>query len=328
MPHKGSQGFHIMAKPTGAACNLNCAYCFFLPKESLYPGSSFRMSDEVMESYIRQTIEAQRMPEITIAWQGGEPTLMGLDFFRRTVEVAKRYEKGGTTIQHTFQTNGILLDSAWCRFFRENHFLVGISLDGPQPMHDGYRRDKGGHGTFERVVRAVRLMQREHVEFNLLCTVHALNSLHPLTVYRFFRDELGARHLQLIPIVEPIDRPAGTLGDCVTDRSVRPEQYGQFLNEIFDEWVRRDVDNRKTDRFQFGTLIGITRNPHHQSITEMAEAGVPEAAMQSIAGHLSKKMLDHYSHVRLAAKRQAVEALGGGLIAPEPDAQQAKGKAN
>ena len=188
-----------MAKPTGATCNLNCAYCFFLSKESFYPGSNFRMSDEVMESYVRQTIEAHSAPEVIIAWQGGEPTLMGLDFCRRAVEVAKRYRKPDTKVQHTIQTNGILLDREWCEFLRENRFLVGISVDGPRALHDAYRRDKGGHGTFDRVVRAVRLMQRAKVDFNVLCAVNAVNSEHPLAVYRFFRDELEARYLQFIP---------------------------------------------------------------------------------------------------------------------------------
>jgi uncharacterized protein len=233
-----------MAKPTGATCNLNCAYCFFLGKESFYPGSNFRMSDEVMESYVRQTIEAHSAPEVIIAWQGGEPTLMGLDFYRRAVEAAKRYRKPGAKVQHTIQTNGILLDREWCEFLRENRFLVGISLDGPRELHDAYRRDKGGHGTFDRVVKAVRLMQRAKVDFNVLCAVNAVNSEHPLAVYRFFRDELEARYLQFIPIVERINGDGRTVlqqGGRVTDRSVKPERYGQFLIEIFDEWVRHDV---------------------------------------------------------------------------------------
>jgi uncharacterized protein len=236
--------FHVMAKPTGATCNLDCAYCFFLSKESLYPGSNFRMSHEVMESYIRQTIEARRGPEITIAWQGGEPTLMGLDFYRRAVEVASRYRNADDKIQHTIQTNGILLDRTWCQFLRHNNFLVGISIDGPRGLHDAYRRDKGGRGTFDRVVKAVHLMRDEGVEFNILCTVNALNSQDPVSVYRFFRDELRARHVQFIPIVERINDDGRTLlqqGSTVTDRSVKPEQYGRFLIEIFDEWVRRDV---------------------------------------------------------------------------------------
>jgi uncharacterized protein len=237
-------GFHVMAKPTGAICNLDCAYCFFLSKQSFYPGSNFRMSDEVMESYVRQTIEAHSTREVTIAWQGGEPTLMGLDFYRRAVAAAKRFRKPGTTVQHTIQTNGILLDAAWCEFLRENGFLVGVSLDGPRELHDAYRRDKGGHGTFDRVVKAVRLMQRVGVEFNVLCTVNAVNSEHPLAVYRFLRDELEARYLQFIPIVERINDDGRTVlqqGDRVTNRSVTAARYGQFLIEIFDEWVRHDV---------------------------------------------------------------------------------------
>src|ERR1035441_6199940 len=229
-------GFHVMAKPTGASCNLDCAYCFFLAKQSLYPGSNFRMSDEVMESYVRQTIEAHSVPEITIAWQGGEPTLIGLDFYRLTVKTAERYRKPGVTIRHSIQTNGILLDDEWCAFLRRNRFLVGISLDGPRDMHDAYRRDKAGQGTFERVVKAVRLMQRHKVDFNVLCAVHAANSENPLAVYRFLRDELGARYYQFLPIVERANGDGRTLsprGDKVTERSAKPESYGRFPIAIF-----------------------------------------------------------------------------------------------
>ena len=167
------KAFHIMAKPTGSACNLNCDYCFFLKKEKLYPGSNFRMADEVHETYIRQLFEAHQVPQVTVAWQGGEPTLMGLDFFRRSLELQKKYQKPGTAIENTFQTNGILLDDEWCRFFHENHFLVGLSLDGPEELHDTYRKDKGGRGTFDRVMKAVRLLQKHRVEFNILCTVNS-----------------------------------------------------------------------------------------------------------------------------------------------------------
>ncbi len=228
--------FHVMAKPTGAKCNLSCDYCFFLKKEELYPGSSFRMSDEVMERYIRQTIEAHRAPRVTIAWQGGEPTLMGLDFFRQVVEIEKKYARPGMQIENTLQTNGVLLDAKWCRFLRENHFLVGLSLDGPKHLHDAYRHDKTGGSVFNRVIRAAKLMQKHRVEFNILCTVNAANSQHPTEVYRFFRDELKTPFLQFIPIVE-----VDTTSSYVTNRSVRPEQYGRFLIDIFDEWVSRDV---------------------------------------------------------------------------------------
>jgi uncharacterized protein len=233
--------FHVMAKPAGALCNLNCEYCFFLKKVKLYPGSSFRMSDAVMESYIRQTIEAHRVPSVTLAWQGGEPTLMGLDFFKLSIEVQKKYLTPGKVIENTLQTNGTLIDEAWCMFLRENRFLVGLSLDGPRQMHDAYRHDKKGKSVFDKVLRAARLMQEYQVEFNILCTVNAFNSRYALEVYRFFRDELQARYIQFIPIVE-LEDDSDQKGDArITDRSVRPEQYGRFLNRIFDEWVQRDV---------------------------------------------------------------------------------------
>jgi uncharacterized protein len=233
-----------MAKPSGAACNLNCAYCFFLEKEKLYPGSDLRMSRAVLEEYLSQYTRGQRVPEATVAWQGGEPTLMGLDFFRQAVALAGAYALPGMRVAHTMQTNGTLLDDTWCEFLRENEFLVGLSMDGPRELHDAYRLDKGGRGTFARVMRAARLMQQHGVDFNILCTVHAANAGHPLEVYRFFRDELGAEWIQFIPIVERINYDGTTLlqqGDKVTDRSVDPTQWGDFLIAIFDEWVRRDV---------------------------------------------------------------------------------------
>jgi uncharacterized protein len=240
-PVQGPSAFHVMAKPTGAKCNLACDYCFFLKKENLYPGSDFRMSDELMEAYIRQTIEGHRVPRVTISWQGGEPTLMGLDFFRRTIEVEKKFARPGLRIENTLQTNGVLLDDEWCRFLHGNHFLVGLSLDGPRHLHDAYRHDKSGKSVFDRVIRAARLMQKHKVEFNILCTVNAANSRQPLEVYRFFRDELEARYVQLIPIVERDNVSGHQEGMKVTDRTVDPEQYGRFLTAIFDEWVRRDV---------------------------------------------------------------------------------------
>jgi uncharacterized protein len=249
------QAFHIMAKPTGSACNLNCDYCFFLKKEKLYPGSSFRMSDEVHESYIRQLLEAHQVPQVTIAWQGGEPTLMGLDFFRRSVELQRKYAKPGTRIENTFQTNGLLLNEEWCRFFHENNFLIGLSMDGAKELHDFYRKDKGGHGTFDRVVTAAQLLQKHKVEFNILCTVNSKNADHPLEVYRFFRDELRAHYIQFIAIVERDNETGYQEGNKVTDRSVQPEQFGCFLIEIFDEWVKKDVGNTFVLNFD-GALAG------------------------------------------------------------------------
>jgi uncharacterized protein len=280
-PEKAPPYFHVMAKPTGAICNLDCKYCFFLSKEALYPGSPFRMTGEVMEAYVKQLIEAHRTPQVTIAWQGGEPTLMGLDFFRLVMEVVNKYTRPGMTVNHTIQTNGTKLNDEWCEFFHQHNFLVGLSLDGPKEMHDAYRVDKRGEGTFDQVYAAAQLLRRHKVEFNILCTVHAANGDHPLEVYRFFRDELGTDFIQFIPIIEratpellPIanigwgdyaneqavgvdDRTIGvedlpvaksskrplytTQGSLVTERSVKAEQWGSFLNTIFDEWVHNDV---------------------------------------------------------------------------------------
>ena len=247
--------FHVMVKPTGSACNLRCDYCFFLKKEALYPGSAFRMTDEVHEAYIRQLLDAHQVPQVTIAWQGGEPTLMGLDFFRRSVELQKKFRRPGPRIENTFQTNGILLDDEWCRFFHENNFLIGLSLDGPKALHDVYRKDRGGHGTFDRVLAAARLLQAHKVEFNILCTVNAKNSRHPLEVYRFFRDELKAPYIQFIPIVERDNETGYQEGKTVTDRSVDPDEFGRFLIAIFDEWVKKDVGTTFVLNFD-GALAG------------------------------------------------------------------------
>jgi uncharacterized protein len=244
VPMRGGRPFSILTKPTGAVCNLDCKYCFFLVKEDLYPGSSFRMTDEVAESYIRQVFESQAGSEVTVAWQGGEPTLMGLDFFRRSIDLEKRYQKPGTTILNTMQTNGVLLNEEWCEFFRQNRFLIGLSLDGPRAMHDTYRVDKGGQPTFEKVMRAARLMQQHKVEFNILTTVNSANAGHSVEVYRFLRDDVGTQFIQLIPIVERMNEKGevgNQEGNQVTDRSVTAEQWGSFLIGIFDEWVLRDV---------------------------------------------------------------------------------------
>src|SRR6266487_568471 len=243
-PKNAPSSFHLLSKPSGATCNLDCTYCFFLSKEKLYPNSRFRMPEDLLEAYIRQMIESQRGPEVTIAWQGGEPTLMGLDFYKRSIEYEQKYARPGTTIQHTMQTNGVLLNDAWCEFFREHDYLIGLSLDGPQEMHDTYRVDKGGAPTFHKVMRAARLLKEHKVEFNILTTVNAANADHPLEVYRFLRDEVSTQFIQFIPIVERINEQ-GEIGfqegNQVSERSLKPEQWGTFLITIFDECVRHDV---------------------------------------------------------------------------------------
>ena len=262
--------FHLLAKPSGATCNLDCSYCFFLSKEMLYPGSRFRMADELLEEYIRQLIQGHQAPVVNVAWQGGEPTLMGLDFFHRSVAYAEKHRKPGMRVEYTIQTNGTLLDDDWAAFFKQHNFLVGISIDGPRAMHDTYRVDKGHQPTFDRVMRGLRLLQQHGVEYNTLTTLHRANADHPVAVYRFLRDECSSRFHQFIPIIERVsatevdradtplrsaqpqqitapwstwrDRPLYTQqGDYVTDRSITAAQYGNFLIGVFEEWVRRDV---------------------------------------------------------------------------------------
>ena len=166
----GPPGFHLMAKPSGSTCNIDCTYCFFLSKEALYPNDKSRMSEATLEAYIRQLLESHRTPQVTVAWQGGEPTLMKLEFFRRSVDLVEKYRRPGQVVQHTFQTNGILLDDDWCVFFKEHNFLVGLSVDGPRELHDTYRVDRGGQGTFDRVMQGWRHLRRHGVDFNILCT--------------------------------------------------------------------------------------------------------------------------------------------------------------
>src|SRR3954470_5287405 len=169
------KAFHVMAKPTGAICNLDCEYCFFLSKEMLYPGSRFRMAEELQETYIRQLLQAHAgVPEVIVAWQGGEPTMMGLDFFRRSIELQRQYAQPGQRILNTLQTNGTLLDDEWGEFLKEHDFLVGISIDGPPEMHDAYRVDKGGKPTFTRVLTGLDVLKRHKVDWNVLTTVHAV----------------------------------------------------------------------------------------------------------------------------------------------------------
>jgi len=238
------EAVHILAKPTGAICNLGCSYCFFLDKEELYPGDAFRMSDEALDAYIRQLIDMHRTPQVTVAWQGGEPTLMGLDFYRRAIELQERYRKPGMTFLNTIQTNGTLLDDEWCAFLAEHDFLVGISIDGPRELHDAFRVNKAGRGTFDDVMRGLRLLQSHRVEYNVLTTVNRVTGDFPLEIYRFLRDEVGTRWMQFIPVVERVDEhgaPADLRGSFASERSVGPEQFGAFLTTIYEEWVRHDV---------------------------------------------------------------------------------------
>jgi uncharacterized protein len=246
--------FQVMAKPSGPLCNLDCHYCFYLGKEALFlAGTHFRMSGEVLAAYIQQHCAAQRGPEVSFAWQGGEPTLLGVDFFEQAVAL-QRQHAAGRVVKNAFQTNGILLDDAWGEFLKRENFLVGLSLDGPQPLHDLYRVDKGGQPTFERVMRGLAVLQRHGVEFNTLSVVHRQSARRSLEVYHFLK-EIGSSFLQFIPLVERLPSakdqgcgchfaPPPTAGGEemeVTEWSVWPADYGEFLVTIFEEWVRQDV---------------------------------------------------------------------------------------
>lgn len=242
--------FHIMAKPTGPICNMDCAYCFYLEKENLYPSHKiWRMNNEVLESFVKQYIEAQKVPIVNFTWQGGEPTLLSLDFFKEATFLQNKYAFG-KTVNNAFQTNGILLNDDWCDFFAQNNFLIGLSIDGPEHIQNKYRYLKGGQPSFEKVIKAVELLKKYKVKFNTLTCVNKYNSYHALEVYNFLK-EVGSGYMQFIPIVErkaDLHENNSTLLSpnlkqkaVLTEWSVEFLQYGKFLAEIFDEWVRKDV---------------------------------------------------------------------------------------
>ena len=245
------KSFMVMAKPIGPVCNLNCTYCYYLEKEKLYSDSgSFKMTSELLESYIKQFIETQEVPLVTFTWQGGEPTLLGLPFFEKAVELQIKY-KGSKKIDNAFQTNGTRLTEDWCRFFKKNNFLVGISIDGPEDIHNKYRKSKTGKPTHQEVMNGIRLLKRFRVDFNTLSVINDANVLKPLEVYRFLK-KIGSGFIQFIPIVErrskttPVDGltlvlPTYTDSAQLTDWSIRSRQFGKFMITIFDEWVRNDV---------------------------------------------------------------------------------------
>ena len=265
--HEQRRGnFHLIAKPAGPLCNLDCQYCFYTEKEALFPeGTNFRMPDEVLKTFIREYIRSQKAPEIPFVWQGGEPTLMGSDVYKKVVALQGKYA-GGKKIHNAIQTNGILLNEEWCKFLAENGFLVGLSLDGPPEIHDHFRVKKGGQPTAKKVLKALRLLQEYDVPYNVLACVTKQSASRGLEIYRFFKDQ-GVRYIQFIPIVERLpDTKAEQLGlrhavppvpendrerTNVSPWTVGAEQYGDFLIEIFDEWVRKDVGNIHVINFEW-----------------------------------------------------------------------------
>jgi len=231
-----SREFQIFAKPAGAACNLDCRYCYYLRKDLLYPGTeSFRMPEDLLEEYIRQQIGITPEPEVHFTWHGGEPTVLGIDYFRMITRLQRKHLPRGRRIQNSIQTNGVLLDDDWCRFLAAEHFAVGLSLDGPHELHDAYRRTGDGKSTHRQAVQGYRMLRKQDVPVDLLCVVHATNVRHPLEVYRFFK-EMKARYISFIPLVEPRPDQSG-----VSERSVPSEAFGDFLCTIFSEWVRQDI---------------------------------------------------------------------------------------
>ena len=264
--------FHTMIKPSGAQCNLDCAYCFYLHKEDLLQQPQKpRMGDSLLKMHIRQYIEAQTGDEVVFSWQGGEPTLMGLEFFERVVELQKLYKKAGQRIENDLQTNGVLLNDQWCAFLAKHNFLIGLSIDGPAELHDLYRYSKGNKPTFARVMEAVNLLHKHHVVFSVLCVVNRSNARRPIDVYRFLRDEVRPRTIQFIPGLEPVNfrsvapghwdwktlpvvgSPAAKPGNpdsVVTDWSVAPDDWGYFLTRIWDEWFKRDYGRVFVDQFE------------------------------------------------------------------------------
>ena len=246
----GPSAFMTMLKPAGSACNLDCSYCYYLDKALQYGGREARMGEELLESYVRQYIEANDVDTVTFCWHGGEPTLLGIAYYEQALAFQQKYA-GGRRIVNTMQTNGTLVDEDWCRFFVRNDFLVGVSLDGPKDIHDAFRMDMGGRPTFDRVMAAIRLMKRFGVEFNTLSVVNSRCEGRGEEIYRFLRDRVGSRYMQFLPAVEHVVKRAGSLrplivspeteGAYLAPWSVSAKGYGRFLCDIFDEWVLNDV---------------------------------------------------------------------------------------
>ena len=262
--------FQVFAKPTGPICNLDCRYCYYLQKEGFYPEDEvFRMPEDILEAYIVQHIEASPDPVISFSWHGGEPTLLGLDYFRKIVTLQRRHKPPGRSIHNGIQTNGVLLDEAWGRFLSETDFSVGLSLDGPADLHDVYRRNKGGDPTHAQVMRGWRLLQEHGVPPEILCVVHAESVRHPASVYRFFK-QIGAEFMTFLPLVERRpDAPGG-----ISDRTVPAEAFGEFLCTIFDEWKQQDIGRVKIQIFEEAARTAFNQ-PHTLCVFRKTCGDVP-----------------------------------------------------
>lgn len=251
---KASREFQVFVKPIGPLCNLDCRYCYYLEKKQLYEkNTSFRMSQEILETYIAQHVEAFPGPTINFSWHGGEPTLLGLDYFQKIVSLQRRHQPYGRRITNGIQTNGTLLDENWCRFLKNEGFGVGLSLDGPRNLHDRYRLTRQKEPTHELAIRGYHLLRKYDVPMDILCVVHSHNVRFPKKLYAFFK-QIGARYLTFLPLVQQ-DPAADRL---VHRHSVRPDDWGTFLCTIFDEWVRQDIGKVNIQIFEeaAGTAFG------------------------------------------------------------------------
>lgn len=263
-----SRPLYVMLKPVGAACNLRCHYCYYLEKACFYKDSSKRvLSEEMLDQFTKEYIEAQTMNDVLFTWHGGEPLMRPLSFYRKALELQQKYGRG-RNISNVIQTNGTLLTDEWCRFLHENNWLVGVSIDGPQEFHDEYRRTASGGPSWAKVMRGIQLLNKHHVEWNAMAVVNDFNADYPLDFYHFFK-EMGCRFIQITPVVERMvnhadGRHLATLTDDatapVTDFSVTPEQWGRFLCAIFDEWVRNDVGQTYVELFDciLANWVGVT----------------------------------------------------------------------
>ena len=313
--HTATRPFHVMTKPIGPICNLDCKYCFYLEKEALYNGErKWQMPDDVLEQYVRQYIKSQPGDAVSFAWQGGEPTLLGVRFFRKVLALQKKYGDG-RKIDNAFQTNGTLLDDEWGEFLRENGFLVGLSIDGPPDLHDGYRVDKQGRSTSDSVLRGVDVLKKHCVDFNTLTVVNRLNSQHPIRVYRYLKS-IGSGFIQFIPLVErnatddapfkeqglwlqgPPDVDGGErYKSPVTDWSVKSADLGRFLGTIFDEWVRKDVGETFVQAFDvaLGNWMGHLTGQKSPSLCVFSETCGSALAVEHNGDVYS---CDHYVYPR------------------------------
>ncbi len=263
--------YNFIIKPTGPLCNLNCEYCYYLEKRKIYPVQKyFKISENILELFIKQYIESQEVPVIIFVWQGGEPAMLGIDFYRKAISIQKKYA-GDKKIENYFQTNGTLISNEWCAFFKENNMLIGVSIDGPEHIHNKYRRGIDGKGSFKKVMYGIELLIKNNVEFNTLSVVNDYNSDYPIEIYRFFKN-IGSRFMQFIPVVERKSKnfvsndlylvhPDFKNEAEVTSWSVNGKKYGDFLISLFDEWIRNDVGKYYIQLFDATLANWVGENP-------------------------------------------------------------------